>query len=134
MDISIFKIFDVDGDGHITFEEFKKIWLNMGLSRNNLELIDIFQEIDLDNSGTIEKNELKNYIDNNIERCDSDCINEAVNIIDNNHDQYISFFELEKIIHNLRLDISLSYLKTCFYNMNYGYGIVKFVLSNLWKY
>ena len=63
----------------------------MGLSRNNLELIDIFQEIDLDNSGTIEKNELKTYIDNNIERCDSDCINEAVNIIDNNHDQYISF-------------------------------------------
>lgn len=122
MDISIFKIFDIDGDGHITFEEFKKIWLNMGLSRNNLELIDIFQDIDLDNNGTIEKNELKTYIDDNIDKCDSDCINEAVNIIDNNHDQYISFFEIERIIHNLRLDISLSHLKTCFYNMNYGYG------------
>ncbi len=119
MDADIFKIFDIDGDGHITLEEFKKIWSNMGLSRNNQELSEIFQEIDTDNSGTIEKNELKEYIDCNINIQDSDSINEAINIIDNNHDQYISFFELEKIIHNLRLDISLSNLKSCFFNMNY---------------
>ena len=123
MDANIFEIFDIDGDGHVTFEEFKKIWMNMGLSRNNQELSDIFQEIDIDNNGTIEKNEFKIYIENNIESQDVDCINEAVNLIDNNHDQYITFFELEKIIHNLRLDISLANnLKTSFYSMNYGFS------------
>ena len=119
MNSDIFEIFDIDKDGHITFSEFKKIWGNIGIKRNDDELLDIFNIIDLDKNGTIEKHEFRKYINEEINMKDVDSVNEAFHIIDKNNDQSISFFEIEKIIHKLNIDISLAHIKTCFYDYTY---------------
>ena len=119
MDKNIFNIFDIDHDGHISFEEFRKIWLNLGIKRPNSELYSIFETIDIDKNGTIEYWELKQYMDENFDKNDIESINESFSIIDTNNDRYISFYELEHIIHKLKLDISLSSLKLCFYDNGY---------------
>ena len=103
MDKNIFNIFDIDHDGHISFEEFRKIWLNLGIKRPDSELYSIFETIDIDKNGTIEYWELKQYMDENFDKNDIESINESFSIIDTNNDRYISFYELEHIIHKLKL-------------------------------
>ena len=39
MDPDIFEIFDIDKDGHITFNEFKKIWNNIGIKKNDADSV-----------------------------------------------------------------------------------------------
>ena len=62
MNTDIFDIFDINNDGNVSFNEFKKIWLNIGISRDDIELFDIFNMIDIDKNGTIEKDEFRKYI------------------------------------------------------------------------
>lgn len=119
MDQNIFNLFDQDGDGHITFKEFQKIWRNLDVNRTNIELLEIFNSFDVDGNGTIEYNELKEFFDTKFEKNDIDSINEAFSIIDNNNSRYISFTEFETIIDKLNLDVSLSHIKTCFYKYDY---------------
>lgn len=120
MDVNIFNLFDQDGDGHITFKEFQKIWKNLGVNRTDIELLEIFNSIDLDGNGTIEYDELKEFFDTRFEKNDIDSINEAFSRIDNNHSRYISFTEFETFIDKLNLDISLADIKTCFYKYDYN--------------
>ena len=118
MNTDIFDIFDINNDGNVSFNEFKKIWLNIGISRDDIELFDIFNMIDIDKNGTIEKDEFRKYINEKIEPNDIDNINDIFYMIETN-EQLISFFELEQIISKLNIDISVSHLKTCFYNYTY---------------
>lgn len=119
MDISFFRIFDENNDGNITFNEFKKIWSNLGIERTEEELKQLFNDIDINNNDKIDYSELKMYIDKNYDKNDIDSINNTFSIIDNNQNREISLFELEKIIDKLNLDISFDYLKTCFYKHDF---------------
>jgi Ca2+-binding EF-hand superfamily protein/CRP-like cAMP-binding protein len=106
MDTNIFKIFDEDGDGHITFKEFKKIWKNIGADKTDKELLGVFNSLDIDENGTLEYEELKDFFDTKFESNNIDSINESSDIIDKNRDKYISLEEFETIISRLKLDVS----------------------------
>lgn len=130
MDTNIFKIFDEDGDGHITFKEFKKIWKNIGADKTDKELLGVFNSLDIDENGTLEYDELKYFFDTTFESNNIDSINESFNIIDKNRDKCISFEEFETIISRLKLDISYheidKYFKTYDYDKSGKISIKQF--------
>ncbi|KAL6988154.1 Calcium-dependent protein kinase 25 [Sarracenia purpurea var. burkii] len=53
----MFKMFDTDNSGHITFEELKAGLKRYGANLNESEIYDLMQAADVDNSGTIDYGE-----------------------------------------------------------------------------
>lgn len=49
-----FRLFDKDGDGHIQTKELRAALRNLGQNPTDLELQDIFNEMDIDRNGTID--------------------------------------------------------------------------------
>lgn len=102
-----FQLFDKDGSGSITTDEFKKVLKNLGQKVTKQEAEDIVKELDTDGSGAIEFEEFITYmkkvkIQQEIEMEDE--IIRAFQTFDVDKDDKISNEEFRHILCNLGED------------------------------
>ena len=99
----MFKSFDKDGNGKITFDELKIALQNIGDYKTDKEIRAMINEVDLDKNGTIEFNEFAIYFDKEIGKMQTrrDEMLTIFNSFDINKDGYITFDELQTVFSNL---------------------------------
>ena len=99
----MFKNFDKDGDGKITFDELKTALQNIGDYKTDKEIHKMLNEVDLDKNGTIEFNEFAIYFDKEIEKMQSrrDEMQTIFNTFDINSDGFVTFEELQTVFSTL---------------------------------
>lgn len=102
-----FNLFDRDGDGHITANEFATILRSWGQNPTEEEVNEIISQVDLDGNGTIEFDEFVQMMCNSIRRFDTeeDYIN-AFKAFDEDNDGKITKNELTQVLKNLNEPIS----------------------------
>ena len=86
---TVFNLFDVNGDGGITFEELGVVLRSMGQNPSDQELIEMINELDEDDSGTVDFEEfvtlmVKKTADDEF----NDDIEEAFRVFDTKNDGY----------------------------------------------
>ena len=59
--MAFFKQFDVDGDGLMSFSEFLLVLTLLSIHEHDVQII--FDVVDLDNNGVIDKDEFKQVVD-----------------------------------------------------------------------
>lgn len=93
-----FQGMDNDGDGTITFEEFKSLWVKSGFLSNEGDIKVLFNQVDVNGDGTIS---LKEFIELN-ERyampSTEEEIREAFKVFDKDNDGFITSDELKRIL------------------------------------
>ena len=60
--VRLFEVLDIDGDGLVTLEEFQNVMARVFPSWNPDTLVPLFREIDHENSGTINRDELSDFV------------------------------------------------------------------------
>ncbi|KAI3928211.1 hypothetical protein MKW98_023812 [Papaver atlanticum] len=113
----VFKKFDVDGDGKISYVELGSILSTLGYEATSEELEVMVKEVDSDGDGFIDLNEFLelNKIDSEKQVKD---IEEAFAIVDTNGDGSISPSELQKLLKTLGDESSISDCKKIIKNFD----------------
>ncbi|KAI3988112.1 hypothetical protein MKX01_011901 [Papaver californicum] len=113
----VFKKFDVDGDGKISYVELGSILRSLGYEATAEELEVMVKEVDSDGDGFIDLNEFLelNKIDSEKQVKD---IEEAFAIVDTNGDGSISPSELQKLLKTLGDESSISDCKKIIQNFD----------------
>ncbi|OAQ60462.1 EF-hand domain-containing protein [Pochonia chlamydosporia 170] len=97
-----FSFFDKDGDGKITTEELGTVMRSLGLNPSESELKDMINEVDADNSGTVEFPDFlammgRKTSDKDFE--EETC--EAFKVLDRDNDGFISAAELRRAMSSI---------------------------------
>jgi len=94
-----FSLFDTDGNGHISAQEFVIILKSLGLNLSEAEVQDLFYEIDLDGNGNIEFEEFVQMMMKKIRDVDiEEELNEAFKILDKEKSGLVSMNELKSVL------------------------------------
>lgn len=94
-----FTLFDTDGNGHISAQEFVIILKSLGLTLSESEVQDLFYEIDLDGNGNIEFEEFVRMMMKKIRDVDiEEELTEAFKILDKEKSGLVSMNELKNIL------------------------------------
>ncbi|KAL1305385.1 hypothetical protein AAFC00_002278 [Neodothiora populina] len=103
----VFRIFDKDGDGSISVQELGEVMRSLGLNPSDEDLHDIVNEIDVDNTGTIEFEEFFAIMSRKVKKSDTDSeLREAFNIFDRDGSGTINAEELRQVMKALGEDLS----------------------------
>jgi len=94
-----FSLFDTDGNGHISAQEFVIILKSLGLQLSESEVQDLFYEIDLDGNGNIEFEEFVQMMMKKIRDVDlEEELTEAFKILDKDKNGSVSMVELKNVL------------------------------------
>lgn len=99
----VLKAVDTSGDGRIQYDEFKVF-----IEHAERELFQLFDSIDKDHNGTLDKEELRAAFARSGVVVSNAKIDEFFDRIDTNHDGEISFQEWRQAFHPLAIDASLT--------------------------
>merc|ERR1712130_116608 len=96
---TVFRLFDADGDGGITFEELGVVLRSMGQNPSDQELREMIREMDIDNSGTVDFEEFVTLMQKkSAEDEHNDDIEEAFRVFDTKNDGVICHEELMSVM------------------------------------
>lgn len=102
-----FSLFDKDGDGVITANELGVVLRSLGHSPSDAEVADIINEVDADDSGTVDFDEFLIMMAHRMTIVDHDSeAREAFKVFDRNGDGYISKNELREVLMSIGDKIS----------------------------
>mmetsp|Transcript_29296 Transcript_29296/g.32542 ORF Transcript_29296/g.32542 Transcript_29296/m.32542 type:complete len:151 (+) Transcript_29296:91-543(+) len=102
-----FALFDQDGNGMISKEELGKVMKSLGQEPTSEQLDQMINEVDKDNSGTIEFDEFLQLMAKQMTKGDlQDELREAFKAFDQNGDGKISKAELKKVMEGLGENLS----------------------------
>jgi len=97
-----FALFDKDGNQKISTKELGVVMKSLGLSPSEKELLDMVNEVDADNSGTIELTEFLQLMANHMETTSSEGeLKEVFKVFDVGGVGYITAAELRHVMANL---------------------------------
>ena len=116
---------DLNGDNRLSFDEFKKLWVNCENKSNknrstvnghakrlysDSQLKSLFDEFDRDRSGYLDPNELKQLLINSGEYPNEERINQLIKSVDINKDGKINFHEFLQLYKDYRKPSSNIYI------------------------
>jgi Ca2+-binding EF-hand superfamily protein len=94
-----FEMFDTNQDGAITYQDLAKIFILLGITLTDQELLDMINEVDINRDDIIEYNEYISLIARRIRDSDlNEEQQEVFNIFDSNRDGKISVEELKFVM------------------------------------
>ncbi|WOL15687.1 calmodulin-7-like isoform X1 [Canna indica] len=97
-----FKLFDKDGNGHITTMELGNVMKVLGQEPTESELRAMIKEVDIDGNGTIDKKEFLNLMGNRCKESTSEEeLKDAFKVFDKDQNGFISADELRHVMKNL---------------------------------
>jgi calmodulin len=134
----IFEIFDKDGDGKISTKEVNSMLISLGREPTKQEIEDLIQQLDKDDTGTIDFEEFSDYMQSNyqLEETKLEDVIEAFKVFDINEDGKISKEEFKTILMKFDGDFTESDVDMIFNEVEIdknGYlTYAEFV--DLWKY
>ncbi|BCS24045.1 translation elongation factor EF1B gamma [Aspergillus puulaauensis] len=103
----VFKIFDKDGNGHITAEELGEIMGSLGQNPTETELKDMVDELDLDRTGTIDFDEFLVMMSRKVKDADPEAeLRGAFEVFDQDKNGTISADELRKVLTSIGDDVT----------------------------
>ena len=133
----MFKTFDKDGDGKITFDELKEELQNIGDFKTDKEILQMIREVDLDKNGTIEFNEFAIYFDKQIGSIQTrrEEMKLTFNTFDINGDGFITFDELKTVFSSLGEEMDVENMKNMIQKVDLNHdGKLDFnEFAKLWK-
>ena len=133
----MFKTFDKDGDGKITFDELKEELQNIGDFKTDKEILQMIREVDLDKNGTIEFNEFAIYFDKQIGSIQTrrEEMRLTFNTFDINGDGFITFDELKTVFSSLGEEMDVENMKNMIQKVDLNHdGKLDFnEFAKLWK-
>ena len=133
----MFKTFDKDGDGKITFDELKEELQNIGDFKTDKEILQMIREVDLDKNGTIEFNEFAIYFDKQIGSIQTrrEEMKLTFNTFDINGDGFITFDELKTVFSSLGEEMDVDNMKNMIQKVDLNHdGKLDFnEFAKLWK-
>ncbi|KAI6656719.1 Calmodulin-A-like isoform X1 [Oopsacas minuta] len=133
----MFKSFDKDGDGRITFLELKEALESIGDYKSEKDIRDMINEVDQDKNGTIEFNEFAIYFDKNIKEMQArrDEMELTFNTFDIDGDGFITFKELTTVFSSMGEDMSEQSVKDMITKVDLNHdGKLDFnEFTKLWK-
>ncbi len=107
-----FNSVDLNKDGRIGFNEFKKLWTIESKKSNNInestpkytdsQLKSLFDSCDKDRSGYLERNEIKQLLMDSGEYPTDNRITQLINKVDENRDGRLNFNEFLQLYSNYR--------------------------------
>ena len=134
----MFKTFDKDGDGKITFDELKEELKNIGDFKSDKEILQMIKEVDLDKNGTIEFNEFAVYFDKQIGSMQirREEMKSTFNTFDINGDGFITFEELKTVFSTLGEEMDEEHIKNLIQKVDLNQdGKLDFCeFAKLWKF
>merc|ERR1712110_599638 len=97
-----FTLFDKNGDGKITAEEFGLVMRSLGMNVSPTELKDMLNEVDINGDGTIDFSEFLTLMSKNTKEFDEKQeLRATFNVFDKDGDGYITAAELRNVMTNL---------------------------------
>ncbi|XP_078182254.1 calmodulin-6-like [Carex rostrata] len=97
-----FSLFDKDADGTITTKELGTVMRNLGQNPTEAELQEMINEVDADNSGTIDFKEFLGLMAHKLRDKESEQeLREAFRVFDKDQNGFISAAELRHVMTNL---------------------------------
>lgn len=93
-----FRGMDSDGDGTITFEEFKELWQKSGFLANVGDIRILFNQVDVNGDDTITLDEFVELNERYAMPSTEEEIREAFRVFDKNNDGFITSDELKRIL------------------------------------
>ncbi|XP_064621364.1 calmodulin-A-like isoform X2 [Lineus longissimus] len=98
-----FRLFDKDGDGHITTVELGTVMKSLGQSPSEKELQDMINEVDSDGNGTLDFDEFLTMMGRHLHESGNseDDMREAFRVFDKDGDGNITSAELRHVMMNL---------------------------------
>eukprot|EP00800_Vazella_pourtalesii_P021361 TRINITY_DN78_c2_g1_i2.p1 TRINITY_DN78_c2_g1~~TRINITY_DN78_c2_g1_i2.p1 ORF type:complete len:168 (-),score=34.22 TRINITY_DN78_c2_g1_i2:941-1402(-) len=134
----MFKNFDKDGDGKITFDELKEELRNIGDFKSDKEILQMIREVDLDKNGTIEFNEFAIYFDKQIGDMQTrrEEMKITFNTFDINGDGFITFEELKTVFSSLGEEMDVENMKHMIQKVDLNHdGKLDFCeFTKLWRF
>jgi len=107
-----FNLFDKDCDGNIDIKELGTVMRTLGYDPNKEELDDIIKTFDVDESGTIDKEEFINLLTTKMkEQKDDKDLMEIFNMFDKDRDGLINEGDINYIIEEIGEDIQPDIIK-----------------------
>ncbi|OCL00910.1 calmodulin [Cenococcum geophilum 1.58] len=97
-----FAAFDKDGNGEITSEELGEMMRSLGLEPSETELQDIINEVDLDNTGSIDFDEFVTMMAKRVPKVDAETeLRQAFKVFDRDGSGSIDTEELRHVMKSL---------------------------------
>merc|ERR1712146_464600 len=95
---------DVDGDGKISVQEFSIAFMNRKVSSQQERMWKVFQKIDKNNDGVLDRNEIKQALASNVHSSELDKIIKEVDKDGNGKIEYSEFLEAWRGVESKKLE------------------------------